>query len=66
MKCPFKVGDQIANLYKFHNVATVLEVTDKSFKYKLNKKEIQGSPIFGYSDQGEVSELGFQSWELLK
>ena len=64
MECPFQIGDRIRNITRCYTTdATVIELTDKGFKYKLDKKEFTGRPYFGWWYEGEVYEAGFQFWE---
>ena len=59
---PFPVGARIFDLYRGVS-ATVIEHTERGFKYALDKPFFMGSR-FGYTTGGELYEAGFDSWEL--
>lgn len=67
MKYPFKVGDRIQEKGdNWKGPATVIELTEKGFKYKFDKV-IPLIHRWGMSMQeGECYELGFDTWEKIE
>lgn len=63
MNHPFKVNDRVLDMSR-NVAATVTELTDKGFKYKLDKPFNYGARI-GYTTEGEVFSEGYQGWKML-
>lgn len=63
IECPFKPGYRILDTYSNY-FATVTEITEKGFKYKLDEPHSLGAR-FGAYQEGECYELGFPFWRLV-
>ncbi len=63
IECPFKVGDRIRNVYSTE-LATVTEITEKGFKYKMDHP-VCIHPFLGSYQEGECYSNGYDFYELL-
>jgi len=79
MDCPFKKGDRIVNkgitvdlgggcplvtTNSGGQTASVIEITNKGFKYELDTP-VTIHPLIGWYREGEVYPEGFGQWELI-
>lgn len=63
MNCPFEQGDRIFRKID-GEIATVTKITEKGFKYDLDKPKPM-IPRWGMIEMGgECYEIGFYQWEL--